>query len=420
MGDADVDSVSSLTSFSVYSLFSALIMHVYQMRSSVSSVVSAAQERIKICMNALKEVSKVWLVAKMVHTLFDYILGNKVLEDKLQKAAGERHSKRAKPQAQAPPPAPAPAPPPPPPPAAQTTTASVSPTSATRHEWHQKRKFDDIDFTFINGPSAPQLSYERSRPQTPAATPSRDAAHAAAAAGPPTHSMAAPASTSPSTMPSARQQQQPPPPLNDTLMGGLNSRSITRPPTPFNPSSFFSVPASPPDLFLVTRNSPPISQSIWENFQPDQLFPDGSSAAEDMSLLGGGAAFAMPQSIDPQLARHIEPSSAADAHLPPPPPPALIEGAQTPNNTLGQRQLASSQALGAEGRGGEPSAAGLLPPPPPPLSSSSLGPPGHNYWPSPLDSSSSNNNLNANSPDETGSISSNGPIVPATLNMEDW
>src|ERR1700761_7335957 len=81
------------TLHSVYSLFSALIMHVYQMRSSVPSVVAASQERINVCMNALKEVSKVWLVAKMVHTLFESILCNKVLEERLQKAAGKRHKK---------------------------------------------------------------------------------------------------------------------------------------------------------------------------------------------------------------------------------------------------------------------------------------------------------------------------------------
>lgn len=51
--------------------------------------------------------------------------------------------------------------------------------------------------------------------------------------------------------------------------------SHTRPPTPFNPPSF-SVPATPPDLYLVTRNSPRISQALWENFLPDQLFPEGS------------------------------------------------------------------------------------------------------------------------------------------------
>lgn len=46
----------------------------------------------------------------------------------------------------------------------------------------------------------------------------------------------------------------------------------SRPETPFSPS--FLVPATPPDLYFVTENSQNLSQSIWENFQPDQLFPD--------------------------------------------------------------------------------------------------------------------------------------------------
>src|SRR6201996_6108269 len=134
------------TSHSVYSLFSALIMHVYQMRSSNKSVVQATEQRLQVCMNALKEVSKVWLVAKMVHTLFESILGNKHLEERLQKAAGKRHQKH-KPAMPQPPPRPA--------------------------QDAPKRKFDDMDLGFphANGPPAPQVSYERSRPQTPAVTP---------------------------------------------------------------------------------------------------------------------------------------------------------------------------------------------------------------------------------------------------------
>lgn len=217
--------------FIVYSLFSALIMHVYQMRSSNKSIVVATEQRLQICMDALKEVSKVWLVAKMVHTLFESILGNKHLEERLQKAAGKRHQKN-KPSAPA-----QPQPPPKPPQDAP------------------KRKFDDMDLGFpnVNGPPAPQVSYERSRPQTPAVTPSREL---------------------------PQQQQQPMPQMthgspqmtrqnNDAFMGP--SRSGTRPTTPFNPS--YSYPGTPPELFLVTRNSPNISQELWQNFQPDQLFP---------------------------------------------------------------------------------------------------------------------------------------------------
>src|ERR1700712_5915988 len=116
-------------------------MHVYQMRSSNKNIVHATELRLQICMNALKEVSKVWLVAKMVHTLFESILGNKLLEERRQKAAGKRHKK----------------------------AHHVKPK-----EEPQKRKFDEIDMGFPNGPPAAQVSYERSRPQTPALTPSRE------------------------------------------------------------------------------------------------------------------------------------------------------------------------------------------------------------------------------------------------------
>lgn len=239
-------------------------MHVYQMRSSVPSVVAASQERINVCMNALKEVSKVWLVARMVHTLFESILGNKVLEERLQKATGRKaqrnknanagtnghNSGMHQPQA---------APPPPP------------PANAT------KRKFDDIDLGFSVGPPAPQMSYERSRPQTPAVTPSREL--------------------------NQQQANNPlgsPPLANDPLMPNqnrgtsrLHSRGPTRANSPFNG---YSIPATPPDLFLVTRDEPNISQQLWENFQPDQLFPDGTIG--DNNMFNSPT---MQHAVDPQL-----------------------------------------------------------------------------------------------------------------------
>ncbi|KAI0615291.1 cutinase transcription factor 1 alpha [Pyrenophora tritici-repentis] len=222
------DEIRYTPAFIVYSLFSALIMHVYQMKSSNKSIVSATEQRLQICLDALKEVSKVWLVAKMVHTLFESILGNKHLEERLQKAAGRNHKKNKVPSV----------PPPPPPKPAQEST---------------KRKFDDMDLGFPvpSGPPAAQVSYERSRPQTPAVTPSRDLQPQ-----PPMPQM---------TTGSPQMNRQ----NHDAFMGP--SRSGTRPTTPFNPS--YSYPGTPPDLFLVTRDTPNISQEVWQNFQPDQLFP---------------------------------------------------------------------------------------------------------------------------------------------------
>ncbi len=320
---------------SVYSLFSALIMHVYQMRSSVPSIVAATQERLRVCMDALKEVSKVWLVAKMVHTLFESILGNKVLEERLQKAAGKRHSK-----------------------------AKLNPTATQRRDEPPKRKYDDMELGFTNGPPAPQLSYERSRPQTPAVTPARELSHPA-----PMPSMAAPAISSPHIRHS-----------NDAFMGGGSSRGNTRPPTPFNPS--YSIPATPPDLFLVTRNSPPISQSLWENFQPDQLFPDGTN----MSL----PHFSPPgPQIDPQL-------QMPHLHA-----PNLQQ--QNQQQMSGQQQLPQRTMRGSQDNG---------------LSNvqnvQMQGLPTQSVW--------ATQYSDDQSPDDSWSNSSRGqgPIVPTTLNVEDW
>lgn len=218
--------------FIVYSLFSALIMHVYQMRSSVPSVVAACQERMTICMQALKDVSKVWLVAKMVHTLFESILGNKHLEERLQKAPGKRHQKN------------------------RPSEPDPNPAANHRKTEPPKRKFDDMDIGLPNGNPTPPVSYERSRPQTPAATPSREM----------------------NTMPGPPGGMGSLPQMSPNLpkgQEGAHNIGTSRANTPFNPS--FSLPATPPDLFLVTRNSPNLSPTLWENFQPDQLFPDGTN-----------------------------------------------------------------------------------------------------------------------------------------------
>lgn len=237
------DQLRFTPAFIVYSLFSALIMHVYQMRSSNQSIVSVTQRRIAICMNALKDVSKVWLVAKMVHTLFDSILGNKAMEERLQRAAGRRHQKgRLNGHS-------------------GTKTKDATPTESVSND-SNKRKFEEMEFGYTNGPPAPQMSYERSRPQSPNITPSRELQQQ---------------NTQPQQQQQGQQTQQLPQlasnqpqavKATDAFMGA--SRSNTRPTTPFMP---YSVPGTPPDLFLHTRNSPKISDDLWQNYQPDQLFP---------------------------------------------------------------------------------------------------------------------------------------------------
>ncbi|EPS29553.1 hypothetical protein PDE_04503 [Penicillium oxalicum 114-2] len=344
--------------FIVYSLFSALIMHVYQMRSSVPSIVATCQERINVCMSALKEVSKVWLVAKMVNTLFESILGNKVLEERLQKAAGKRHQRR------------------PHEPTAAAAAAAAAPAKAPK-PIPPKRKFDDMDLGLPNGGPTPPVSYERSRPQTPAVTPSREINQ------PPLSQMS----------PHHRGPQDP-------IVGPANSRGNTRPTTPFNAQ--FSLPATPPDFFLVTRNSPNLSPSLWENFQPDQLFPDGTA-------------------IFPELAS-------------PPPPPSVDPSVQVPshmpnNPSMGQRSMMGNAPAAVPSRNmsvsqGSPQMMSGMP------GAMGMGPGGSQQmfsmdgqpWPMQnLDGTMNGRTMDATSQDDNWSTSSrSGPTAPTTLNVEDW
>ncbi|PQE31280.1 cutinase transcription factor 1 alpha protein [Rutstroemia sp. NJR-2017a WRK4] len=342
------DELRYCPAFVVYSLFSALIMHVYQMRSSIPSIVQATQERMRVCMNGLKDVSRVWLVAKMVYTLFESILGNKTLEERLQKAAGKRHKRMV-----------------------QTLSQGIN---QIKNEPQQKRKYDDmaLDFSVTSGP-APQESYERSRPQTPSQTPSRDLGYSA--------SMPAPPITSPNQNQNPTQRQN-----QDTFMGGSSSRPQTRPATPFNPS--YSVPATPPDLYLVTRNSPNLSQSIWENFQPDQLFPEGSANMNHNQF--------SPPNNHPNL----DPTLMSQMGAPQQPTPNQNQSSQLPQRMQrGQPGMSGSPIQGG----------GMLPSG---LSNYGMGQGVWQGFEQPMHDQ-------GHSPSDTWSNGS-AQAVPTTLNVEDW
>lgn len=323
--------------FIVYSLFSALIMHVYQVRSSVPSVVAACQERMSICMQALKDVSKVWLVAKMVHTLFESILGNKLLEERLQKAPGKRHQKSRS--------------------AENEQHHGITPKKADP----PKRKFDDMDLGLPNGNPTPPVSYERSRPQTPAAPSSREANSVPAGIG-----------SLPQISPNAPKGPE-----------GLGS---SRANTPFNPP--FSLPATPPDLFLVTRNSPNLSPSLWENFQPDQLFPDGTNffptQTNYIDPQMQSTAATMGSGHEPLLMNQQQPPMAAGTQN----SPSLVQ------SDMGNLHGAQQQMFGMDGL---------------------------QTWQG-LDAALAGNIGDTASQDDSWSNSSrgNGPTAPTTLNVEDW
>lgn len=224
---------------------------------------------------------------------------------------------------------------------------------------------------FSNGPPAPQVSYERSRPQTPALTPSREL---------PQQQNGMPQMT----QGSPHMMRQP----SDAFMGGggAPSRSNTRPTTPFNSS--FSYPGTPPELFLVTRNSPNISHDLWQNFQPDQLFPADTSLAFPQQV----SPVQQHNLVDPALSR---PQQQPMGHGLAPATPSI----QNAHHMQGGGQHMQSNGIGSM-------QAGMTP---------------HHNDPGAWAQMDSMNQANASN-EETWSNSSRGqgPIVPTTLNVEDW
>jgi hypothetical protein len=315
-------------------------MHVYQMRSSNQSIVTATQARLATCMTALKDVSKVWLVAKMVHTLFESILGNKALEERLQKAAGRKHNKNKHNGTNS-----------------KKPSVDTPPVDPSDH----KRKFDDMEMGYSNGPPAPQMSYERSRPQSPALSPTQNLPPGSQA--PDLHGLPNMTASSPVIRHG-----------NDAFMG--RSRPHTRPTTPFNG---FSYPGTPPDFFLHTRGSPKIAEDVWQNYQPDQLFPPetnqlfpvlSNSPSQQMNVdpaLRGGPQFT-PQGSNLQS------------------PPGMLPGQQMP--------MTDGQAV------------------PPNMA--------YNHDPAVWAHLQAQNHQRADDQWSNSSSAGGGPIVPTTLNVGDW
>lgn len=84
------DQVADCSVFYVYTLFSAAIMLLYQTESHTPSAVESAKKALKICISALKEIGKKWVVARMIINLFDELDSNTSLRNQFVQDARKR------------------------------------------------------------------------------------------------------------------------------------------------------------------------------------------------------------------------------------------------------------------------------------------------------------------------------------------
>ncbi len=75
-----------MPAFSVHTVFSALVMQIYQLKSLPGSDIEMAQKHMDICMTGLNEIANQWSIGKTVFRLLAAVRSSPVLVARMQKA----------------------------------------------------------------------------------------------------------------------------------------------------------------------------------------------------------------------------------------------------------------------------------------------------------------------------------------------
>lgn len=84
------DECKDIAAFYVYTLFSAMIMLLYQIESPQQSVIKSAKKALGVCTKALTEMGKTWLIARMILQLFKQLHQNRAMREQFVTQAQKR------------------------------------------------------------------------------------------------------------------------------------------------------------------------------------------------------------------------------------------------------------------------------------------------------------------------------------------
>lgn len=314
----DYDEPRDCPAFYVYTLFSAMIMLIYQTESPIPAVVESARKALAICFRALKELGRTWLVGRMVLKLFHQLNENKSLRDHFVRSArgasgssGQRSSRKRDAARQTT--------------KNSTATPITTPATAAQSSVHvPPTAATSSTATATTTATAPALAVPQQPPTaTNSAAPTSRGKRKLETQGPNAtypskaskskSSLAAPINSVDQGVADLNSQ----PGSNTTWTsfdGNSGSKSspaaaganhVSTPPVgaaapmkavsqssnnahrkPYNLLSGEHQPASP-DFAFVT-NTPPQAATFYENFQPSQLFPEPQDSSD------GGASVAGP------------------------------------------------------------------------------------------------------------------------------
>lgn len=78
-----INSMSDCPAVVVYSIFSAMMILIYQTESHSKQVVESAQKALTSCMNSMKEISKTWDLASKILAMVSYLNSNKRIKSRI-------------------------------------------------------------------------------------------------------------------------------------------------------------------------------------------------------------------------------------------------------------------------------------------------------------------------------------------------
>lgn len=270
------DEIRDLSVFYVYTIFSAMVMLLYQTDSAVPSVVESAKKAFETCTVALKETSKTWMVARMIFKLFQQLNSNQAMREKFVKQARKRahntsgimdhypcYKKTKKFNSK--------------------ETGHIL-NNSTREEWMLRSSQNSSRSSFHSSAVIDQgASNSRLSPSTSSIRNFFDKQST-------THHLSLPMSaavdqlfsSNTSYTPTMRGDDQP---TSSQRQESHEWKKPDRSPTqPIIPENNMKANSSiDPDFIFVTNNHPS-SQSFYQNFQPSQLFPEPNEGEGKASL----------------------------------------------------------------------------------------------------------------------------------------
>lgn len=240
------DEIKDCSVFYIYTVFSAMIMLLYQTDSPNPSVVESAKKGFDTCMVALSGMGKQWMVARMLQNLFKPLNSNKQLRDQYMNDSKKR----------------------------KTGYTSIQDSNHTKKTKNDNTPLPSVELGHLTSQFHETLAHTSPLDQHAKVAFSSNSHNSSLRSTLANNSFSSSPDKKPSPSQSGRNNDSP------SGSGGKWNKVPNKPNTPRglrNASNLQTSPSSMDPDFLFVTNSPD-STSFYQNFQPSQLFPESNDS----------------------------------------------------------------------------------------------------------------------------------------------